>query len=240
MKSQKKEAVPIAKAVPFSGSAPVGIVVVDSSKAAAGGWSSGLCDCASDCTSCWATVFCRPTVLGQLYEKLSRRPRACLIIATLLWLSALFKCGGAHLVTPVAAVLSVLPGSPDWLAHGVSSSPDWHMETVQVALPGERDVLSRSETVIGTVYVPSPTQQLVASLASLLFFGSLVVTCAVRRAIRQRDDIAATTCESCGGFDDALHALVCYPCVTCQLMRHEGLTSGHYSLCAPTGRKGFV
>ena len=52
------------------------------------GWSSGLCDCFSECTSCCAVFWCGPTVLGQLAEKLSRRPKTCVAIATLIWAGA--------------------------------------------------------------------------------------------------------------------------------------------------------
>ena len=29
-------------------------------------WSSGLCDCSADCTSCCSTMWCGPNVVGQV------------------------------------------------------------------------------------------------------------------------------------------------------------------------------
>jgi Cys-rich protein (TIGR01571 family) len=53
-------------------------------------WSSGLCDCCIDFTSCLAVIACAPTIAGQLVERLWRRKFSCIVFACLLWAGA---CG---------------------------------------------------------------------------------------------------------------------------------------------------
>ena len=57
-----------------------------------GGFTSGLCDCCSDCCSCCAVIFCAPTAVAQLTQRvLSRRKGTCLMVAVLLWIGLLMQ-----------------------------------------------------------------------------------------------------------------------------------------------------
>jgi len=58
------------------------------------------------------------------------------------------------------------------------------------------------------------------------------VVCSARAAIRRRDRIApGPCCSDC--CEDVCCALCCNPCSQCLILRHEGVTSGKYSLCSP-------
>uniref|UniRef100_A0A7S0JCB6 Uncharacterized protein n=1 Tax=Calcidiscus leptoporus TaxID=127549 RepID=A0A7S0JCB6_9EUKA len=50
----------------------------------------------------------------------------------------------------------------------------------------------------------------------------------LRAHIRRRDQIAETQCNGC---EDCCCAFWCAPCLTSQLLRHEGLKGANYKLC---------
>lgn len=52
-----------------------------------GTWSSGTCDCCSDCTTCCAVFFCGAITTGQLYQRTAKPPcvpNSCAAIAAVL------------------------------------------------------------------------------------------------------------------------------------------------------------
>mmetsp|Transcript_21265 Transcript_21265/g.44819 ORF Transcript_21265/g.44819 Transcript_21265/m.44819 type:complete len:167 (-) Transcript_21265:1253-1753(-) len=61
---------------------------------------------------------------------------------------------------------------------------------------------------------------------------TLLIICTVRRSIRTRDGIEPTCYEP---VDDICYSFWCGPCTTCQIMRHEKMVYGRYSLLSPTG-----
>ena len=68
---------------------PVGMPAVVGEQALARTWTSELCDCFSDMTSCCATCFCLPTVLAQLWARTMPGAKGtCVILATFLWIAA--------------------------------------------------------------------------------------------------------------------------------------------------------
>lgn len=57
-----------------------------------GGFSSGLCDCCSDCCSCWASGLCGLTVVAQLVQRtIYTKKGTCLALAVLLWTGVVFQ-----------------------------------------------------------------------------------------------------------------------------------------------------
>ena len=82
------------------------------------------------------------------------------------------------------------------------------------------------------------------ALFSVLGSGFVALTCVmtmlVRARVRKRDQIPVTLCA---GLDDCVCAIVCTPCVQCQLLRHEGLGDGIYDVTsadgAPADGSGF-
>ena len=78
----------------------------------------------------------------------------------------------------------------------------------------------------------SPILVVVTTLGGLVGLATCIITCMVRKRVRERDNIPATCCAPC---DDILLSCCCMCCVQAQLMRHEGLTYGRYHLTTPTG-----
>ena len=87
------------------------------------------------------------------------------------------------------------------------------------------------------VYYSSGQYALASFFAGIFGCGMCVLTTLVRSYIRKRDNIPATVCA---GLDDLTCAVCCLPCVQCQLMRHEGMTSGRYSLSSSDGTTEMV
>jgi Cys-rich protein (TIGR01571 family) len=86
-----------------------------------------------------------------------------------------------------------------------------------------------------------------ATFIYALFFGpfsalSIILVVKIRLAIRSRDKIEPSEgCTNCTCFgancEDICCASWCGPCVTCQMMRHEGMTGDDYDLASSTGMK---
>ena len=80
--------------------------------AAGGAWSSGLCSCFSDCTSC-LTAFClKPVALGQLSQKVLGHP--CLFVTILLFSLCMLEDIFGLFDGPADIIMKVLYGTaPD-------------------------------------------------------------------------------------------------------------------------------
>jgi len=56
---------------------------------APGAFSSGLCECHTDCCSTWTVICCTPMALGQLVHRLlvpkRQKKAACLVLAAVMW-----------------------------------------------------------------------------------------------------------------------------------------------------------
>lgn len=206
------------KAVPVAMGTPV--------QPGPGGFNSGLCDCCSDCCSCWATMCCWPIVIGQMsYRLLWNKKGICLVIASLLWVSIVMS----------------------WFA---SSAQD--PEALEKHLANVKHELSASYSYDSKASVPSPTASptssfsadegdvpfWVAALAAMSGPAIFVLTCLIRQRVRQRDGIPATCCS--GWMDDCIHSCCCWCCVLSQLMRHEGLVGDRYKLSAEDGVRAMV
>ena len=81
----------------------------DHPPAAAGGkWSSGLCSCFSDCTSCLTVCCLKPVALGQLSQKVLGYP--CLFVTILLFsLCMLEDIFGVFEQAPVSTISQYVP-----------------------------------------------------------------------------------------------------------------------------------
>ena len=84
-----------------------------------------------------------------------------------------------------------------------------------------------------------------ATIGYAVFLGpfgllSLILVIKIRAAIRSRDKIEPSDCcKDCNCFgtscEDICCAYWCGPCVTCQMMQHEGMTGDDYDLASSTG-----
>ena len=76
--------------------------------AAGGKWSSGLCSCFSDCTSCLTVCCLKPVALGQLSQKVLGHP--CLFVTILLFsLCMLEDIFGVFEQAPVSTISQYVP-----------------------------------------------------------------------------------------------------------------------------------
>ena len=76
--------------------------------AASGAWSSGLCSCFSDCTSCLTVCCLKPVALGQLSQKVLGYP--CLFVTILLFsLCMLEDIFGVFEQAPVSTISQYVP-----------------------------------------------------------------------------------------------------------------------------------
>ena len=76
--------------------------------AAGGKWSSGLCSCFSDCTSCLTVCCLKPVALGQLSQKVLGYP--CLFVTILLFsLCMLEDIFGVFEQAPVSTISQYVP-----------------------------------------------------------------------------------------------------------------------------------
>jgi hypothetical protein len=150
-------------------------------------------------------------VLGQLAEKINRRPKTCVAIATFLWLGV-----AAH----VAARTYVDYALKESLNAGATAMA---LKVFGVVTP------SNVFGVVTPAGVLSPALfgQKFTFLCLLSLVGAIVSTLlvfATRRYIRHRDGIAPTTSRCCfDAFDDLLCSVCCSTCVTCQVCTGHSL-----------------
>ena len=80
-------------------------------------------------------------------------------------------------------------------------------------------------------HVNAPSAGAIAFDLFVAFFGVLIllILCRLRGKMRKRDRIPGNCCE------DLCCSWCCFYCTLCQLMRHEGLAEGRYSILSPTG-----
>ena len=174
------------------------------------GFSSGLCDCFSDCCSCWAVVCCSPIVLAQFMQRIMNNKKGvCLVVATVLWISTV-----AGWVQSWAQGTTGIKGI-DWAAYSYDASD------------GTPPTPDGRSWCVGWTFV------IVSLVASIFGLACFLITCALRMHIRKRDGIPAACIGGC--CDDCCHACFCSCCVLTQVMRHEGLVGGRYKLTAEDG-----
>ena len=81
--------------------------------AGAGRWTSGLCDCCTDCCSCCAVFCCGAITTGQLYQRTVKPPcvpNACVVIASLLFALAIASAVVSMFAeNPHRKIIDVLP-----------------------------------------------------------------------------------------------------------------------------------
>jgi hypothetical protein len=185
--------------------------------------------------------------MGQLTEKMWPSSSSigpfkftCLIVAAILWTGAL----GSLMVNYYSPPCS-----------GKDMDEDGDYDTLDYA-------------ACDGIYYNSGKYAIASFLAGIFGCGMCVLTTLVRSYIRKRDNIPVTgECRSpphvrmrrngpllspfvsfvrdafpsvCAGLDDVACAVCCLPCVQCQLMRHEGMTSGRYSLASSDGTTEMV
>jgi|EP00966_Prymnesium_polylepis_P152649 Cys-rich protein (TIGR01571 family) len=171
-------------------------------------WSTGLFGCLQDCCSSTAAVACCPQITtGQLWERHRGPKRVCLKVA-----AALFALNALNLIIAVA-----------------NEGPT--LQAIEEASPiGDTSLYNpRYQAAVGGFSSLALVGDMISFL-ELVTFVFLIAT--VRSAVRERDGIRE---EQCFGCEDCCCALWCNACVTCQMLRHDGLRGDNYALCSPTG-----
>ena len=173
-----------------------------------GRWKNELFACCEDGTlSCYA-LCCSCNATGQIYQRLTKQPGSCLLIAGVLWM--------------LFIVTQVLNSTSMALVNSLTQCTD---------------VLSficfLSDDFRSTAAAANVTSQ-VAALTGLIFTVVLACfLCTSRRRIRTRDSIPAGECgETC---DDCCTAYWCGCCSIVQMLRHENITGDNYAPCAVEG-----
>lgn len=187
-------------------------------------FSSGLCECHTDCCSTWAVTCCQPMVLGQLTLRHVIPPKyrksTCLLFAALLWAfiawyfwtqyylaGALWQCVGRFWVC--------VPNAPPFAAYLGES----------YYVPDHPEYMDEHEFWV---------------LWGAVGLLAAILTCLVRKSIRARDEIPSSY-GGPGWLEDACCSYFCGCCVLMQIMRHEGLVGGgRYKLCTPDGRREML
>jgi len=192
------------------------------------GWSDGLGDCLTDWKTCLSGMACMPIVTGQLVQRIYKVRMSCIILAVVLWLCAL-----ANLIsqwyTPCGVDTDVNDDGRTTQSE-IASVLDANNDSILTL----NDLVDIQATIYGceAEYYSSFSYALVSFFGSGFMAGTCFLTMLLRAHIRKRDSIPVTVCA---GLDDCCCAIVCTPCVQCQLLRHEGLGNGRYDLQSPTG-----
>jgi len=193
------------------------------------GWSDGLGDCLADRKTCLSGMACLPITTGQLVQRTCGIKKSCITLSVILWVCAL-----ANIVSnwwaPNCGVDADLNDDGRTMQGEVMDVLDTNDDNV-VTL---QELVGSQETIYSCqhLYYSSPFYMLMSFLGGSFIFATFVITMLVRAHIRKRDNISHTICA---GLDDCCCALVCTPCVQCQLLRHEGLGEGRYELTSPDG-----
>jgi len=172
-------------------------------------WSSGLCSCLRDPSSCVRVALCWPIVAGQLGQKIVRSRSLC-------------KCFALPMLLVLALVELplCLRAAARWARGGMGEAapPHWHLG---LSTADEEPSSSGSRYLVD------------GRLLAGLCFGALVLYYTLLRTlVRQRDGIPGSPLR------DFCVALCCCCCGVCQLARHENLVAGQYGgFLSPTGEK---
>lgn len=210
------------------------------------GWTSGVCDCLLDCTSCCAVIWCLPTVLAQFAERVWKIKHTCAFVAVLLWIVTVAQLI-YQLYVPSCSLVPCPPSCLDASSCSEceisevqsgqsrlvfdSETQQVRVAPVQMKLSVTRASLEACKTV--QAYYDSPFFLGIAAVAFVFLPMTCLLTMALRAHIRKRDEIPPTIMA---GLDDCLCALACSLCVVSQAMRHEGLTHGRYKILSTSGR----
>ena len=197
------------------------------------GWSSGIGDCCADCKSMIAVTACQATTTGQLVERTWRKKNSCICVAAILWMGAIGNLV-VNYYSPVCTAGMDVNGdgavNQAELAKGLDANAD--------GLISQDELADKTEDFYDCeqAYYTSGRYAIASLLGSIFVVGLAVLTMLLRRHIRKRDSIPVTVCA---GLDDCVCAVVCLPCVQCQLMRHEGMVGDQYRLVSPDGANSF-
>lgn len=207
------------------------------------GWTTGLCDCFLDVKSCFASFCLGPIVLAQLIGRIWRSRTICLFIAVVLSIGGL-----ANFFVGSWDSGCTLEYCDEDAAKG-DQCRDIQMETGEFTLKYSENgamslvpVLGNYSVAIKTLdkcgrkadYADGPFYLLLSLMSTLFFFAMCFLTALVRRRIRMRDNIPVTL-VAC--LDDYICATCCLPCVTAQIMRHEGMAKERYQVISTDGTR---
>ena len=167
-------------------------------------WSSGICDCAEDPLLCCTVCVCSCNATGQVYQRLTGRANACILISLFGWFVFFF--------TTIASQISNA-----MYRTAVERECTWWYCT---------DVIDWDQ--IGVASIVGGVGAMVG------FAGTIVTTyaiCVARARIRDRDRIPFL---HCGQWEDCCLSYWCSLCSLVQIIRHERIDGGSYRPCSTT------
>ena len=164
-----------------------------------------MCDCCADPPLLAAGCCCACNATGQLYERVTRRANACLVVSALGW--SLF------LVAQILAQTSNALNRTMWVYVCEEEECAWVVDWGAV----------RTSAVLGGL------AGLVGFLSTLL---STYFLCVSRQMVRQRDQIPEGCCGSC---DDCCVSYWCSCCALIQMFKQEKVSGPAYRACTTTG-----
>ena len=176
--------------------------------AGSGQWSSGCCDCFTDCRTCCAGCWCPCFPIAQLSARMKGEPGRFPKVLALMWVI---------MILYISFYMYFIYGP-----EGYSERLTWALlyGWWEAFLP-ENWSASYFISMIGFDI----------SAIGLLVVGTCLI-CTARNRILERDGIEEGGCATC-----CISCCPCSsPCATCQMMRHEGFHEDGYSMCHPTGK----
>jgi Cys-rich protein (TIGR01571 family) len=172
-------------------------------------WFSGLCDFCNDPTLCCSVCLCQYNAMGQMYQRSTRRPNACMLISLFAWfifITTTILSQTSNVLTNTAVTQTEIVCTEWW---NCTIEHQWDQITTASIIGG----VSGTIAFVGTI------------------FGTYVI-CTSRRIVRDRDKIPEGTC---GGCDDCCVSYWCGCCALIQLFKQERVSGGEYRPCATLG-----
>jgi len=174
-------------------------------------WKSDVLDCFADGRTCCVVFWLGCIPVAQLWERIKGPKGACLSITIIFALLT-----GLYVYT-IALDMLVFQSRA---ACRASISADERLDCERHG--AGKSIEARTE----------PYENFGQFLSICISVLALILLTKLRSHIRQRDRIAETQCNGC---EDFCCALWCSSCLTCQLLRHEGLKGAEYKLCDAKG-----
>jgi len=176
-----------------------------------GHFSSGLCDCCTDCNICCTTWCCPFIGIGQLAQRYSplkangTKAYKCKVVAVVL--------GFAMLLNYILSYVARTQYMDDIRTLVYACSPDvsvYHQRAVN-----NPELCQAGFSIFSNMMAVTSISGLISAF---IFFASCFTIMTIRSKIRKAQRIAPTCCDD--GCDDCCVACFCTPFEQCRLIRH--------------------